>query len=130
MCDLREVLDLQRGAVAEDHGAENRVFELAHIAGPGIAGQKLFGLGCDGVDLLAFRLGEAGQEMPRQHHDVFTAFPQRRDIDRKDVEAVIQILAELTGLDLFPQVAVGGRDQTDIDRNRLAAANPGSISPS
>ena len=47
--------------------------------------------------------------------DVVLAVAQRRHHDGIDIQAVIQILAELAGLHHLDHVAVGGRDQADID---------------
>ncbi len=48
---------------------------------------------------------------------------QRRNGDRKDVEAVEQVLAEPAALDQFDQVLVGRRDQADVDLDRTAGAD-------
>jgi hypothetical protein len=57
-----------------------------------------------------------------QERDVAVALAQRRDPDRDRVQAVVQILAEPTGLDLGAQIAVGGRQEADVDRAGREAA--------
>ena len=72
---------------------------------------------------LAFLGGEARDEVSHQFGDVVAAVAQRRHEDREDVEAIEQILAEQAVLDLLEEVAVGGRDQPDVDPDRRAGAD-------
>ena len=60
----------------------------------------------------------------RQRHDVVLALAQRRHLDRDDVEAVVQVLAELARLHHRRQVAVGRGDQPHVDAQRARAAQP------
>ena len=56
--------------------------------------------------------------------DVVLALAQRRHLDRHDVQPVVEVLAELAGLDHRRQVAVGGGDQPHVDLDRPRAAEP------
>ena len=67
----------------------------------------------------------ARQEVARQHHHVITAITQRRQVQVHDVEPVVQVLAETTGLGLGLQVAVGGGDDPNVDRLARGVAHPG-----
>ena len=60
----------------------------------------------------------------RQRHDVVLALAQRRHLDRDDVQAVVEVLAELAGLHHRRQIAVGRGDQPDVDAQRPRAAEP------
>ena len=51
------------------------------------------------------------------------ALAQRRDRERDAVEAEVQILAEALAGDLGLEIAVGGRDEADVDRPRGAPAD-------
>ncbi len=62
--------------------------------------------------------------MIRQQDDVGAPFPQGRDMNREDIEAVIKILAEFSGPHVFFQVATGCGDDPDIDRERFVAPDP------
>jgi hypothetical protein len=73
------------------------------------------------VQLLAS--GEALDEGPGQYRYVFLAATQRRDGDRKDVQAIVEVLAELAILDCRDQILVGGRDQPDIDLERTPSTD-------
>ena len=63
--------------------------------------------------------------MPHQRRDVGAALAQRRQPDRRDVEAIEQILAEHALADQLRQVAVRRRDDADIGADRRAAADRG-----
>ena len=71
--------------------------------------------------LLQFH-AEAPNEWHRQRQDVFLALAQWRGFDRHDVQAVIQILAEVSRCDHRRQIAIGCGDQANVDANRAGAA--------
>src|SRR5207249_4742469 len=54
---------------------------------------------------------------------VFAALAQRRQVDRPDVEPVVQVVAEPAGLDLVLQELVGGGDDAGIDADGAALAD-------
>ncbi len=58
-----------------------------------------------------------------EFENVGRALAQRRDLQVHDVEAEQQILAEVTVAHRFAQIAVRGRDDADIDRHGLGAAD-------
>ena len=62
------------------------------------------------------------QQLHGQRQDVVAPLAQRRERQRKDVEAVVEILAEAAGGDFLAQAAVGGREHAHIERDRRAAA--------
>ena len=57
-----------------------------------------------------------------QRRDVVLAIAQRRHLHRDDVQAVEQVLAEPAFLHHLRQVAVGRRDDADVDAQRPGAA--------
>src|SRR5581483_3518754 len=67
--------------------------------------------------------GEAGEEVQGELGHILQPLAQRRHPDREDVEAVVEILAELAVLDQLDHVAVGGRDQAEVDLDRLLGAD-------
>ena len=54
---------------------------------------------------------ELVEEELRQLLDVRAALAQRRQPDREDVQAVIEVLAQLAVRDRLLRLAVGGRDR-------------------
>ena len=57
---------------------------------------------------------ELGHEVLGQAQDVVAALPQRRHVDRDDVEPEIEILAEAPGPDLLDQILVRRRDHAHV----------------
>ena len=113
------------GAVRQQHGAMDGVFQLAHIAAPAMAQQQPLGRRRDraryGTPLAsAYLLGE----MLGQGADVLGPLAQRGQAQIHDIQAIEQVFAERAVLDGFRQVAVGGGDDADVDLDRLGAADP------
>ncbi len=72
--------------------------------------------------MLVVQEREALQQVARQRFDVALALAQRRDADRVDVDAVVEILPEAPGTHRLHQVHVGGRDQPHVHMPRLRPA--------
>ena len=106
---------------AGDDQALDHVLELADVARPRIVAERLEGVGLDALDQVAVGGGEARQEVLDQAGDVFLALAQRRHPEVDDVQAVVEVLAELALGDEVLQVAVGGGDDADVD------AAPGAL---
>src|SRR5580704_13132570 len=66
---------------------------------------------------------DLAQEMVRKGGNVFPALTQGRQGDLQDVETVEQVLAKASGGDTLRQQAMGGGDDTDIDRDTLVATD-------
>ena len=60
--------------------------------------------------------------MRSQQRNVFFALAQRRQVDGDDVQAVIQVFAELALAHGLPQIDVGGGDDAHIHLHLLHAA--------
>src|SRR5579864_9330806 len=76
----------------------------------------------DTRNVLIHPLGELLHEMFDEQADVFAPFAQWRHPHGKNIQAVIQIAAELAILNPFRQVAVGGSDQPEIHFQGLRSA--------
>src|SRR5690606_35146822 len=76
------------------------------------------------LDLLVVVLGEAAQEFFRDQPGISRPVPQRRQGDRDDREAVIDIFPQPPLLQRLLHVLVRGRDDPDVDRDLLLAAEP------
>ena len=70
------------------------------------------------------RRGFHVQEMPRRRLDVVEALAQRREDDREDVEAIVQIFAKLADRDDLLEMRARRRDDSAFDRELLEAAEP------
>ena len=63
---------------------------------------------------------DALEDVFRQRLNIFGAVAEGRDHDPGDIEAVVEILAESAGRNLFGEVAVSGRDDTRIRTQSLS----------
>ncbi len=61
--------------------------------------------------------------MEHQLGDVLGPLAQRRQQQREDVEPIIEVLAESPLADQNLQVLVGGRDDADVDADRVRGAD-------
>jgi hypothetical protein len=119
---------VDRVAVAERHRALDHVDQLAHVARPRVRDQRRHRvardpdhpLGAVGAAVVALGL----EEVLDQLGDVVGALAQGRQVDADDAEPVEQVLAEAPGPDLVLEVAVGRRDDPDVDLDRLARPDP------
>jgi hypothetical protein len=118
------VLHVDHVAVAQDDRALDRVLQLAHVARPAVLQQLVARPLGEALDARVVLLDEPLEEVLGQQQRVAAAQAQRRHLDVDDVEAVVQVLAELALADRLGQVAVGRGDQPHVDLDRLAAADP------
>src|SRR3569833_3223562 len=106
------------GRGGERHHLFDHNEQLPHVAGPRCRHQQLHRLRREAFDLAPVLLREAVQEMGGEQRDVLAAARERGDLERDDVEAVIQVLAELAvGHGLF-EIAMRGGDLAHIDLDR------------
>ena len=88
-----EVLGLQRVEPGEQHGALDRVIELAHVAGPVVAAEELGASAENPARCFPYGpRGDGGNTAQRE--DVLAALPKRREMDLDGVETEEQVLAE------------------------------------
>jgi hypothetical protein len=59
----------------------------------------------------------------REERDLLAPIAERRQRDGEDAEPVEEVLAEGAGADQLLEVAVGGGDEPDIDRDGLVGAD-------
>src|SRR6266550_5225206 len=106
-----------------NHGPLDNVLQLADITGPGIRYKKIQRLLVNPADALSCFSSETIDEVLDQQGNVFSSFPQRRNLNRKNVEAVKQIAAKCTSSDGSLQVAIGGGDDPYVSADRLIATH-------
>src|SRR5205823_6884253 len=111
-----EVLGERRAGVGEQHRALDLVGELAHVARKRVAGEQRERLVAGLADGLLQLRREPSRQMPGEGRDVLPPVAQRRQADRKDAQAVVQVLAEAARLHLVLEATVGGRDHPYVDR--------------
>src|SRR5712671_2371263 len=106
-----------------NHGPLDDVLQLADITGPGIRYQKVQSLLVNPADALACFSRKTVDEVLDQQENVFFSFPQRRNLNRKNVETVKQIAAKCPLGDGSVQIAIGSGDNPRIRSDRLIAAH-------
>ena len=99
----------------QDDAALNYVLKLTYVPRP-IVGAKL----CErGVRDLWFgpihASGALPDEMSGKRRDVFRALAQGGNLDPKNSQTIVEILAETARVYLLRQVAIGRRDDSDVD---------------
>src|SRR5262249_35710737 len=104
--------------------AADDVLQLANVAGPWVFGQVDEGLRRK-LLLLPISGVEASQELGGQRQDLLPPVPQRRDAELHDIDAVIEVFAELAPDHRALEVAVGGGNHPGVDRDRAVSANAG-----
>ena len=97
--------------------------QLSDISGPIVAHENGFCVTVKALERFFFFAHIFPQKVFGNAHNIFTPLAQGRHIDRQDVQAVIEIFAESSGLNLGEGVAICGTDNADIDRNFLVATD-------
>src|SRR6476659_9130303 len=78
-----------------------RIPELANVSWPVHVRQDLHGSGIQNARRNALALGQRAHEVRREQRNVLTPLPQRRDVERNDVETIVEILTEASRRDLL-----------------------------
>ncbi len=111
-------------ALGEDERALDHVLELAHVAGPCVRRERAH----EAVGHPLYRLAHpallAGDEVPDEERDVLGPVAQRREADREDAEAVVEVGPEAPLAHLALDVAVRGGDDPHVGPLRPRRAEP------
>lgn len=120
----QRLVNLDSGILRNDRGPLDNVFELPYVARPRIAHQIIRCCVRHPRQRLAELLGQLSQQMIDQQWNIRASLAQRRHLQGKNVQPVKQIHAELVGLHLRWEIAVGGGNDSHVHSDRLAAADP------
>src|SRR5262245_10058607 len=107
----------------KNHRALDQVLEFANVSGPPVAAHHVEGLGRNLLDLPLHSRGEASDEMADQWLDVPRALAQRRDADREDIQAIVEIITEAVRFDHLGEVSVRRCHQTNVDPDGPSSAD-------
>src|SRR2546427_5201274 len=111
-------------AVLEHDDSPDHVFQLADVAVPRVLEES--GDRCRRQLLVpAVLLVERRQEARREDEDLLFALTQRRDTNLHDVEAIVEVLPELTTGKRLLEVAIGRGHDPDVDVDHAVASDPG-----
>ena len=101
-------------AFVQKDGPLDFILQLSNVARPVKGGEPLNRCRREARnDVIGLR-GEPFQEGVGQRHDVFTAFAQRRQVNRNGADAVIKVLAQFAVLEGVFRLAVGGGDDAAV----------------
>src|SRR5438874_24046 len=106
-----ETSSARRGASASSSGISASAFST-RTAGRAVR---------DRVNPFAVAVGELADEVGGEQHQIVSPLHERREADRDDREAIVEVFAEAPQLDRLLEIAVGGRDEAHVDGDRLAA---------
>src|SRR6202008_34170 len=96
---------------------------LTDVARPLIFLERFEGGGLQALDRLVALMPKLDQEMLGEHRDVVASRAPRRQMNRDDVESVVQIGAEAADPNLLVQIAVRRRDEARIHRDGVRRAH-------
>jgi len=114
--------DTEFFAGAEEHGAFDEIFEFADVSRPRIVHERVHRVGGNVQHGFVEAAAEILDEVADEERDVFAAFAQRRNLNRKNVEAIVEVAAKFAVGDEAREVAVGGGDDADVHGLRAIAA--------
>ena len=113
---------MQHVAPGEQNRAFYDVFQFAHVTRPFHAAQRTQGFGGNAVDIAPHPAGNFEGEGFHQQRNIFRALAQRRQMDREDVQSIVEIVTKLAIGDHLFQIAVSGSDQANVGLDQFIAA--------
>src|SRR5436190_19358044 len=119
----REVLAVQEGPLAHDERVFDRAAQLAHVAGPRVAADRIHRRPRHAFDPPEPAVVHPLDEVPEERLDVSSALAQRRQEEGDHPHTVAQVLAEATFRDLAGEGLVGRRDHPHVHRDRARGAH-------
>src|SRR5260370_19316632 len=95
----------------------NHILQFTNVSRPGIGLQSIQSCFPYLADLLSRFPCEPLDKVFNQHGDIFLAFAQWGNLDRKHIKAIEEIAAKCAGSNSVLQVTVGGCDHSHISSN-------------
>jgi len=92
-CTGRE-LHGQLAVATKDHCPLDDIAQLTDVSRPLVEHQRLHAAGRDTLDMTPHGFLEFPDEGSDEQRDILAAIPQGRDGHRKDIQAIVEILAE------------------------------------
>ena len=99
------------------------MFKFANISGPVIVHKTVHDGIRDPRHLTLELVVVLAEKMFNQQGDILFPLSQRGYSDLDNLEPIIEIFSEFTGIDLILQILVGSGDNSDVDFDRLIATN-------
>ena len=110
--------------IRNQHRTLNHVLKFPDVARPGIVCKYFQRFGGKGADFRAVFGAVSGKERLRQRDDVARPLSQGRDSERYHVKTVVEVFSEFCFLYLVFDPDIGGRNDPDVNRDGIFAAQP------
>ena len=101
-----------------NHTAFDQVLQLTNIAGKPISEQRVDQPRAEPRQLTPMAQAEMAQKITHQQRDIFATFPQRWQMNGKNIQSVEQVFTKTPGLNLATQIQVSRRDNPYIHADR------------
>ena len=108
----------------ENDGPFDKILEFAHVARPVPFDESIHRLARNRFDMPAHALRMAGEKIADEKRNVLATLAKWRNRDGENAKPVVQVAAELSGVDHLSQVAICGGHETNIYGNRSGASDP------
>ena len=100
------------------------IFQLAYIAGPIIVHDNTHGILGDVLDCRSCLLIEMSDKVIDQQWNIFFSSSQRRKMDGKNLETVIEVIPEMSPTDEIVKILLACGDNPYIDSASFGFSNP------
>src|SRR4030095_14598742 len=110
----RRQLEGDRALARSNDGPFNHILQLPHVPRPVIRLQGCQGFASHETKRLVELSARTFQEVGREWGNIRLALTQRRESNWKDIQSIIQILAESSLSHFLNQISIGGGNQADI----------------
>src|SRR6266446_1365254 len=105
---------LQNVARSKDHAPLNEILKFANVARPRVRRQFRHRFRGNLVDLSTHPAGIDLHKVFHQRPNVFTARPQRRKRDRKNIQTIVEIAAKFVSFHHFNQISMGRSYEANV----------------
>src|SRR4030042_1993377 len=119
-----QILCLNERSFGDDHGAFYDILQLAHIARPIIFHQDVERLFSNTLHLPSHLYVKLLYEVMDQERDIFLVLPERGELYGYNVQAVVEVVSEVSLNHRLFQITVGSGDNAGIDLNRFCPPHP------
>src|ERR1700722_11909570 len=107
----------------EDNATLDVILELSNVSRPVVAHHRAHGFFRNQFDRFLHRPGKLLNEIFHELWNIGLPFAQWRQVNRENIQPVIQVFTEFTILSHSLQILVGRGDDANIDSCRTRAAN-------
>ena len=119
-----QIKDINLISAAQNKCMFNSIFQLSNIAGPIIVHDNTHGILGDVLDCRSCLLIEMSDKVIDQQWNIFFSSSQRRKMDGKNLETVIEVIPEMSPTDEIVKILLACGDNPYIDSASFGFSNP------